>query len=652
MTRSMRAPTVSSKANLLAALATLVLSGCAGNPYRSAVPLPRPPAPAPSEKPSVSAAQSMAWSVAYADALAQSYRQQQSDEFDRQQVLSTGLITLGAATLGLAVGKARPNVFAGTAIAAGYTYELGTWNTNTGRIGIFAQGEKALYCATAAVGALRMSSTQLDAINVSAAATNEALKEGASASSETVRLLIIVGTSSPDATKAAQSELAQFNALATKVNDSLSRASGMDHRVQQASAQVEGTVNNIRASVDAALGGTLADLANLPKFIGDLTTYANAIVPQGLPASTHIASTAAPSTPAMKTPNAQSGSPDSIELAKAVGLLAAARMQLTAADSVLEGQLEPMSVQDLQASLNGCGVDTSKFGTTMKLSATTATFTSDAPMATKFTVSGGTDPIDWYLQEHLAENGLDVTTAPGNHAYVLTATAKTVAMDYHLVIHDATGASAVFTATVAKAAPVADVKPDNGTGSSETASVASTCPGSDATRPMEKVCLVQWALGAKADGKFGTKSCKALTNTPLGTNNAKGMFNDNTVAAAVAKAGLAPDADTAAIHAKLVELGAPCVQAAATSTTSSTSKTDTSQSPVCAATQTQSPFECQMSASQVSGLRTKLGLSPTPVSFDGEMRKRLADQAKSANLAVQTGEFTSELAAFLQSPNH
>lgn len=334
-------------------LVALILGGCASSPYIAntrPVP-PQPTGAAGTESSKVQApagAGTLPYALAYADATYDAYQAKLEEEYRRQQQLSNGLLTLGALTLGAAIGNAHRDVLITAAVGGGLAYQLGSWNSNDGRLGIYIEGMKAMACAKAAVAPLRMSEATRKRIDQSERDLTTALRDAAVPLADTTRWLNVAGASqvpNSETAQTARTEITDAGARFNQANDLLKLPNGIGQKVDGAGAMLEPKIDTIRGLIDEALKGTLAKLSSLPKQISSISEYANIFAP-GLTLNTAFSDRIAGINDTLKPPkptteNKKGGpatesaaAPPPLEprdqLAEALGRLRGARVMLDA----------------------------------------------------------------------------------------------------------------------------------------------------------------------------------------------------------------------------------------------------------------------------------------------------------------------------------
>ena len=617
----------------------------------------------------------------YANRTQDAYAQKLSDEYDRQQLLSGGIIAIGAATLGLAAFNAHRDAIKAAALLGGTTYALGTWNTNQGRLGIYLEGMKATTCAKAAVAPLHLDREQLDALHREIRTTIDAASSVADAVGDVTHWLAIAssaeGATQSPLTRAAEVELVAVPGTLTKAGDLLSQAASLDRRVGSAGALLEAKIDEIVRLVDAALNGTLAELSALPKVIAGISDYANIFAPGldlGSALTTKIAAGKGAAA-AIKKGNLESesvgGAPDaSAELARALGILRAQTLRLNVRMPILAGLVEPMSAGDVKAALVGCGVDASKTAAAMKLARSTVQFVAGKAGTSIVTVSGGTMPLQASFLD-LPVQGITVSVPPDSRAIVIVSDTTTASdSTYRLSVRDAAGASAtVVIKVVAKEGidqrntgdaankAVPKKKKDTSAASNTSAAPASVAADTAAKaddkrcllqgRSVEQVCLVQSTLKVPLTGKLDDATCGSLRKEKPPARD--GILNDSTMDA-IAQKGAYPGAlDGPSIVAFLGQKQQTCPGAMAKPAVTTTPAAPSAPAATtCAATSGKSAFECGLTAEQIASVRMRLLHNDKPARFDDSLRDAIRKLQQSRSVSARDGVLDSETLKFVQ----
>lgn len=263
----------------LISMILFVASGCATNPY----PVDSRPSHRESDVRSEEAPGTMAYARRYADRTYEEYRQKLSAEFRRQQFLSNSLISLGAATLGIATfGGGRDGIVA-TALAGGTGYALGTWDTSRPRSHIYVEGMNALSCAKSAISPLTFSKGELDDLKDLREGLQAAIRDVASAVSGVSGYLAAVQTDpkekDTELVGTAGQVLADVQPMLSRAAEAYVKSRSLTAVVEGAGESLEVAVDRIRGEVTGAIEGTRADLVTLPKLISSLSDYTQVFAP-------------------------------------------------------------------------------------------------------------------------------------------------------------------------------------------------------------------------------------------------------------------------------------------------------------------------------------------------------------------------------------
>jgi len=621
-------------------LTAFALSSCATSPYIANT---RPTAPGSAAGLALAATASgqtsalpgtLPYALAYADATYDAYRAKLGEEFTRQQQLSNGLLTLGALTVGAAIGKAHRDVVITAALGGGLAYQLGTWNSNDGRLGIYLEGMKAMACVKAAVAPLRVSEETRKRMDKSERLMLVALSNASVALADTTRWLDFAGASqvlSADTALSARTEISEATALFSQANDLLKLSNGFGQKVDGAGAMLEPKIDAIQGLIDEALKGTLSKLSSLPQQISSITQYANVFAP-GLSLNTTfddriagingilnpkkstaeaLVSGTSPTTPPALDPRA--------ELSAALGRLIGARVVLAARMAALSGAIERPNTQ-VQADLATCGVDTTKLSQGISLDRSQIVLTAGQAGTSWVSVAGGTMPYTATPMD-TPTKGITVVAPAGGAVVMVVADAATVAgSTYKVRVEDSAKAAALLTIKVeAKADALA-------------AAADRTCGGFDA-KNSALTCLVQNVVGAKPTGLMDSDTCARFTK--LAPN---GQLDDQSKATVFAAKGLAPAPTVQQILNKLSSDEQKSCKVGST--------TEARRKPVIPKTSANAPaeaktaYERSISADEVMVLSGKLKMQPTTRDLDDRFRRALADYQQRNGLGDTKGELT------------
>jgi hypothetical protein len=397
-------------------------------------------------------------------------------------------------------------------------------------------------------------------------------------------------------------------------------------------------------------------LSELPNLIGDITRYANVIVPGlnvGVPLGAQVAAANQVFADMAKRGGLQSLDetgklqpgvlvvPDA-QLAKALGELREAGWTLAAQMDILKGSLDSGDVSKVQSGLAGCRVDSTKLASAIQLDRTTVTLQAGTAGTSMVSVtSGGTLPFSASVMD-TPHKGISVEVLAGTRNVRVTATTETEAGSYQVRVADSTGAAALFTIKVeAKSAPAAPA--GNGSLQSLRDSASPTCSGFN-SRSRAVVCLVQKQVGATPDGSYGPNTCRAFRASRFGKD---GLLNDQSLAEVARTAGLPDKPSDEAIYSKLftAEERARCEH---TSVKAQPPVPPAGGTPGTGVKGARTDLERKLSATDIGDFRAALGLPRTPAEFDDPFRLALSNFQAQRGLAQKNGDLDAATATELQ----
>lgn len=482
-------------------LAAMGTSGCVNLPYIE------PTRYAPVNQPSKG---SLEDAVDYADRSYDAYEAKLAEEWRRQQALSTFLIGTGAAAIGAGLADAHRDVFKVLGLGSATVYQLGTWNQNAGRVGIYLDGMKALVCAKAAVQPLRLSTEARTRIR-------QAQQRLVRANTTAANAMALAGPARVNEGNpaAAQALLAELQGLQTDLEEAWkqhTRAASMDQRIDGAGAMLQQKIDQIRTSIDTALQATQADPASLRAAIQGLSAYtlqfntdaqSGALaIAQGLIAKSSSGGNNDNLESLSRKTSPASGLAKEASIGEALGAISGARIELKGATAELRGTID-RQLDGISESLNGCGVDTTKLTTSLTLEETSIQLKEGQVRTTVIMAKGGTRPLSVAPAESAAP-GLTVTLSPEGGSVIVAADTKTEEGAYRFKLRDAAGQTASLVVTVSR-----DANPASSGDKKESLSSSSLC-GQLASLSPAKVCFLQQQLEVKVDGIAGDQTCKAF----------------------------------------------------------------------------------------------------------------------------------------------
>ncbi|HEY4081012.1 MAG TPA: hypothetical protein VGM81_09965 [Burkholderiaceae bacterium] len=562
--------------------------------------------------------------VDYADRSYDAYEGKIFEEWRRQQGLAATLIGAGAIAIGASVGHAHRDVFTTLGLGSATLYQLGTWNTNAGRTGIYLEGMKTLVCAKAAVQPLRMSKDARSRIREAQRALVLAIKNASGA----VALAGAARTNGgeDEVAKALQTELQSLQDDLDAALQLLARSASIDQRMDGAGAMLQQKIDDIRTVIDTALQATTpADLSGLRASIQGISTYATqfngdvqsaglAVAKSLLPASTDSSTTTA-NAQAKQADDAEALSPPpaNVTAGQALGAVSAARFVLRGASAQLRGTVD-RPADTVSIDLKTCGVDATKLSLPLSLESTSLALKQGQVHTGMFEAKGGTAPLQVVYLDSPAP-GLTVSMSPEGRTVVVVADTTTQEGAYRFKVRDATSAGVTLTVTVnAAAAPQAATAAQQSGGQfcSELGQVSKA-----------KACFIQQELQITVDGTAGKQTCSAFQRALAGKTVTQG------VDILARRSGISAIASDDSFMKKLNGQSLPNCNAGGAAKV--VTKDTASAAP-------DSSAEAKLTAAQVRDLAAALG--HPPVTDIGQLREALVQNQHDSNCASTKGVFT------------
>lgn len=430
----------------LASTMLVSVSACAVNPYAEW--------DAPDPK-MVVETYSLPYALAYAKNARDAYRGKLRDQAVFDNLVSSGLITLGAAVLALAAFGADGDAILGVGLAGGTGYTLANRYSNNPQELIYIAGMEALVCAAEAVGPLNFSrgarndlSTMLDGLPpgedglrkgglVNARA--ESLNNLASVKSY-LQLVKLHGTN-PELVQQAQTMVTDAEAIISNSDQTYVTGKQLQRSIDTVAYDLVNAVDRISFSVDKAISESRPRLESLINIIGELSSATNIFAP-GLNLSgvldTHIGKEFAEQS--VDDPDEPQGPTQREEqLAAAMGALSGSIAKLSSASRQVAGIVNAVNEQRPLETLEDCGVDTS--GASIDITLSTTGINTPEKTVAEFAVlvRGGTSP---YVARFLTAPTPGVTIQnpiPGDRTIVVKVDGTATAAQYTLYVADAAG---------------------------------------------------------------------------------------------------------------------------------------------------------------------------------------------------------------------
>ena len=426
--------------NVLVSLALwLLVSGCALNPYGSPIRHPvNATAPDPHEY-----TDSLESARHYAERTYDDYYRQLAGEYTRQRRLSAGLLSIGAAVLGLAAFDAGTDAITATALAGGTGYTIGTWNTSRPRLHIYVEGMNALVCAKRAVQPVALSQTVHNALM---ADISKIIRQGDQVADKVGALTTALAKAKrpSGSTHTAQRLLIAVEPTLDRAGEAYIKGHSLLQANHTAGADLKDAVDRIRSDVALAIEGTLSDLSSLPNVIAGLAPAAQIFAPQLDLAATlsgRLAPSAADPSPPDPDGEVDTGGtekgpvqpgPRTVDLSGPIGDLRSAILKLDQASARVAAVAATVDLKQIDKLLaaEGCGIEPGQLSTEISLSRTRIDL-KPATAATHFVrVTGGTLP---YQANLLSLPAAGISLDMRGDTLTIVADAQTRAGDEHVI---------------------------------------------------------------------------------------------------------------------------------------------------------------------------------------------------------------------------
>lgn len=253
--------------SLATALSAVFLAGCAASPTLDW------------KRPAVDESKSrLATSVAQAVSLRSVLETKVSEQAGAQVNLNNALLGLGVLTTGLALGKVNADAYTGTAFLAGSAYLFGTQNISKPRLSVYQTGISAVNCALRAVAPINIGpageKAVLDGSQQLIGPVDRLQKAIAAVDKNQVGLGLSADRQAVVDTSLIASKLVLMAAVKTA-----SDAANLQARIDQAGADLSGTVDKIAEQVDKLAIDTIPASSTIVQMLGGLASISAGFAP-------------------------------------------------------------------------------------------------------------------------------------------------------------------------------------------------------------------------------------------------------------------------------------------------------------------------------------------------------------------------------------
>lgn len=427
-----------------AALAALLLAGCAGAPL---VDIKAPGQSLLHSGDQFEPTMTLTDARRYLMRVRGTYRDAMATQTSTTQYMGSALIGLGALVTGLAAGQAHRDAILGASLIGGTSFAIGSLTLDQRRVLAFDAGIRALDCANAAVIPLDLDSSARADFKAAgkdlAAAIDAARSSGAKVRTQVDAL------ANPELPQvlAAGKALAALDGAMVEAEKARKSAYKLAGDMREAGQRLQSTVNEISAKVDGVIVKTVPDLSAVQQAVGGLGGFASAFAP-GAELEKGIADALgkykvaqAADQAASGTPKANSGGFNTAQqtelkaLDAAMAALDAAGKKLQAAAARVNSLVGSIDSTAVAVALKACNVA----DVILALALEPAALTLDSTLARGFAISGGTKPYTVRLLDG-AVDGLNINFGGGfADSAQVGASASVPNGSYRVLVSDSAG---------------------------------------------------------------------------------------------------------------------------------------------------------------------------------------------------------------------
>ena len=330
---------------------------------------------------------SMPTALAELHGLRKEYRTAIGAHLNDERTLSNVLVGAGALVLALALGSAHRDAIAGTSLAAGTVYTLGSSNLQRPRLLVYQAGVEALNCVERAAAPLVTSDDAsgvqagVEALRAARAAVTDAVLSGRAAR---VAAPLVAGAPIPDALDF-DTAVADGNTAMQASDTTLAAGLALLAASRRAARQLLAAVNGVHDAVQRSLIAATPDLSAVPGLVSGLAGTAASFAP-GAGLDT-FAATKLEGALKIKTQNAPT-SPTALQSATAA--VRSATLGLVAAQRSLAAMLEGHTTVWPADAFKDCGV--AQVVATLSVDPASTSFTVGSDGRRTLDISGGVKP--------------------------------------------------------------------------------------------------------------------------------------------------------------------------------------------------------------------------------------------------------------------
>ena len=330
---------------------------------------------------------SMPTAMAELHALRMAYRTAISTHLNDERTLSDVLVGAGALVLALALGTAHRDAIAGTALAAGTVYTLGSSNLQRPRLLVYQAGVEALNCVERAAAPMVTSDdasgvqTGVEALRTARAAVTDAILRGREARAAAP---LNAGATIPEALDF-DTAVADANTAMQASDATLAAGLALLAASRRAARQLLAAVNGVHDAVQRSLIAATPDLSAVPGLVSGLAGTAASFAP-----GAGLDTFAATKLEGVLKIKAQSASAVPTALQSATAAVRVATLGLVQAQRSLAAMLEGYTTVWPADAFKDCGV--AQVVATLSVDPASASFTVGSDGRRTLDISGGVKP--------------------------------------------------------------------------------------------------------------------------------------------------------------------------------------------------------------------------------------------------------------------
>lgn len=345
------------------------------------------------------------------------------------QDATTGLVWLGTAIAGMALGNVHRDVVVGASLIGGTTYGLSRAQLDARRILVWTEGIKALDCAKEASLPLDIGTARREQLELARAALAESRTRVKSARDKVQTEVDNLATTPSDLTRRGQEAVSKTDAALAEADKT--QAAALDLLQASRGGELSVTVDRIHTKVTEVMGSILVDISSVKQMVAGLGGFASIFAPgAGIESTLGGAFT----NYAKASPVLGAQADVAAALNNAMSMLKREMDMLLAAQARVSGLLSEVNLPAISAALKKC--DVTGVATLMLLAPSTLNFDEKGAATKGFAISGGTPPYVVTMLD-AAPDGLSLLFSGGfADTAQVKSTASVPAGEYRMLVAD------------------------------------------------------------------------------------------------------------------------------------------------------------------------------------------------------------------------